>query len=74
MKAITIRGIDQELERELRKAAKENGDSLNTTMLKLLKKAVHLDKPKLYPEYHDLDSLAGTWSTPFSPRKATVPS
>ena len=63
MKAITIRGIDEEIESRLRKKAKESGDSINTTLLKLLRKALHLDKEKPYPEYHDLDSLAGTWTT-----------
>jgi len=62
MKAITIRGIDEEINDRLRKKAEESGDSINTTILKLLRKALQLDKDKPYPEYHDLDSLAGTWS------------
>jgi plasmid stability protein len=62
MKAITIRGIDEEIDSRLRKKAQESGDSINTTILKLLRKALQLDKDKPYPEYHDLDSLAGTWS------------
>jgi hypothetical protein len=62
MKAITVRGIDPEIESRLRKKTEETGDSLNTTILKLLRKALQLDKTKPYPEYHDLDSLAGTWS------------
>jgi plasmid stability protein len=62
MKAITIRGIDEETDSRLRKMAEESGDSINTTILKLLRKALQLDKDKPYPEYHDLDSLAGTWS------------
>ena len=63
MKAITIRGIDEEIESRLRMKAQESGDSINTTLLKLLRKALDLDKEKPYPEYHDLDGLAGTWST-----------
>ena len=62
MKAITIRGIDEEIDSRLRKKAEENGDSINTTILKLLRKALQLDKENPYPEYHDLDNLAGTWS------------
>ena len=62
MKAITIRGIDEELGKSLRKTARENGDSINSTLLKLLRKSLSLDKPKMYPEYRDLDELAGTWS------------
>ena len=62
MKAITIRGIDEEIDNGLRKKAEESGDSINTTILKLLRNALQLGKSKPYPEYHDLDSLAGTWS------------
>jgi plasmid stability protein len=62
MKAITIRGIDSEIDSRLRKKAAESGDSINTTILKLLRKALQLDKDKPYPEYHDLDNLAGTWA------------
>ena len=62
MKAITIRGIDEETDRTLRKKAAESGDSINTTILKLLRTALQLDRDKPYPEYHDMDSLAGTWS------------
>jgi hypothetical protein len=62
MKGITIRGIDEEIEKALRKEAEESGDSINTTILKLLRKALRLDKRKVYPEHHDLDNLAGTWS------------
>ena len=62
MKAITIRGIDGEMESALKRKAQDSGDSINTTLLKLLRKALHLDKQKPYPEYHDLDSLAGTWN------------
>jgi hypothetical protein len=62
VKNITIRGIDPELEKSLRSSARENADSMNTTILKLLRKALGLDKPMPFPEYHDLDDLAGTWS------------
>jgi hypothetical protein len=62
MKAITLRGIDEELEAALKNAAKENGESVNKTLLRLLRGALDLDKPKLYREYHDIDHLAGTWT------------
>jgi len=62
MKAITIRGIDDELEAALKDSAKEKDESLNKTMLRLLRTALNLDRPKLYREYHDIDHLAGTWS------------
>jgi len=60
--SITVRGIDEQIQSRLRRKAEESGDSINTTILKLLRKALQLDKEKLYPEYDDLDSLAGTWS------------
>ena len=62
MKAITIRGIDPELESNLRRVACENADSLNTSILKLLRTALGLDRTKPFPVYHDLDDLAGSWS------------
>ena len=62
MKAITIRGIDPELENRLRRVAGENADSLNATILKLLRRTLGLERTKPFPTYHDLDDLAGTWS------------
>ena len=61
MKAITIRGIDPAIDSGLRKRAEESGDSVNTTILKLLRKALQINREKPFPEYHDLDDLAGTW-------------
>ena len=61
MKAITIRGIDPAIDSRLRKKAEESGDSVNTTILKLLRKALQINREKPFPEYHDLDYLAGTW-------------
>ena len=62
MKAITIRGIDEELEKKLRTAARDNGDSINSTLLKLIRRGLGLDKRQPYQVFHDLDKLAGTWS------------
>lgn len=62
MKSFTIRGVDEEIRSRLEQQAQQSGDSINTTMLKLLRKALQLDREKPYPEHHDLDSLAGTWS------------
>ena len=62
MKAITIRGIDEELEKKLRAAAHENGDSINSTLLKLIRRGLGLDKQQPYQTFHDLDDLAGTWT------------
>lgn len=62
MKAITIRGIDPETEKRLRAAARDNGDSINSTLLKLIRNGLGLQKRHPYMVFHDLDSLAGTWS------------
>jgi len=62
MKTITIRGIEPELENRLRETARANGDSLNATVLKLLRRVLNLDKRPVFPEHHDLDHLAGTWT------------
>jgi len=62
LKTVTIRGIDDELKDRLRLAARESGESLNATLLKLLRRGLKLDKKPPFPEYHDLDELAGTWT------------
>lgn len=62
MKTMTIRGMDQEMVRRLRNAAEESGTSVNAAVLKLLRRALHIEKEVPFPEHHDLDSLAGTWS------------
>ena len=62
MKAITIRGIDEQIEKTLRAAAHDNGDSINSTLLKLIRRGLGLEKRHPYEEFHDLDNLAGTWT------------
>lgn len=63
MKQLTIRGIPDAVEREIRKMARQKGISLNKAALAVLEKAggakrrgtgkAHL--------YHDLDHLCGVW-------------
>ena len=62
MKSITIRGIDPDLDRALRSRSKSKKESINQTVLKILKNALGLSKPVIYKTYNDLDELAGTWS------------
>ena len=59
---MTIRGMDQEMVRRLRKAAEESGTSVNAAVLKLLRRALRMEKEVPFPEHHDLDALAGTWT------------
>lgn len=62
MKTLTIRGIDDELEKAIRDTARKKQESLNQTVLKLLKSSVGLSKSKAFPKYDDLNELAGTWT------------
>ena len=62
MKSITVRGIDDEMGRRLRRKADETGDSINATILKLLRKTLDLSTEVPFPEHHDMDDLAGTWT------------
>lgn len=62
MKTVTIRGIDDQLADALKKVALDRQESMNQTIIKLLKASVGLSKKKIFPKYDDLDALAGTWS------------
>ncbi|MFZ3209076.1 MAG: hypothetical protein WA140_09615 [Geobacteraceae bacterium] len=42
--------------------ARDQGVSLNTLTLRLIREATGVDKRKRTLLYHDLDVLAGTWS------------
>ena len=62
MATVTIRGLDDLTIKALKEKAKQEGTSVNMTLLKLLKEDLGLDKKKRMVEYNDLDHLAGTWS------------
>ena len=55
----TIRGIPKDLEHALRERARKSGESLNQTVIRLLREAVGLNPPR---KKRDLSALAGTWS------------
>jgi phosphopantetheinyl transferase (holo-ACP synthase) len=61
MSQITLRGIDAELEKRIRKEAKEKGKSLNKI---ILEKIYHHtpQKGKKEPQANSLKKLAGGWS------------
>jgi len=63
MKAISLRGIDDEVAHRLKDEAQRQGTSVNSLILQLVRKGVGLQAtvPRR-PVYHDLDSLAGTWN------------
>ncbi len=62
MKTITLRNIDENLDKTLKKLARETGFSVNFLIVSTLNEALGLNKKKFHKEYNDLDSLAGTWS------------
>ena len=62
MKTLTLRGIDEELDRGLKKLAQQERDSMNAVILHLLRDKLGLTKPKFRETHHDLDDLAGTWT------------
>jgi hypothetical protein len=62
MKTITIRGIDPELANKIKERAGKSGESINNMLLRLLKSSFGLGENKVFPTYHDLDHLAGTWT------------
>ena len=62
MTTMTLRGIDDSLAQTLKDLARNQGVSLNTLTLRLIREATGIDKRRRTAIHHDLDSLAGTWS------------
>ena len=63
MKAVTIRGVDQEIAKKLKQTAMEQGKSVNQLILEFIKKSLGVEKGKKYSRvYNDLDSLFGRWT------------
>ena len=54
----TIRDIPKDVDRALRKMAKEEGKSLNRAIIDVLRNATGVGKTT---EYHDLDWAIGRW-------------
>lgn len=63
MTTMTLRGIDEPLAQSLKELARNQGVSLNTLVLRLIREASGIDKRKRTLEYHDLDALAGTYES-----------
>lgn len=62
MKTLSLRGIDEEIEKALKKEAQRAKTSINKTILNLIKESIGLGKNKRNRVYKDLDELAGTWT------------
>jgi len=61
MATMTLRGVDDTMAKMLKELAAKEGMSMNAFILKALREALKLGKKTEWPEYHDLDELAGTW-------------
>jgi DNA polymerase III delta prime subunit len=61
MTTMTLRGIDETLAQALKELARNQGVSLNSLALRLIREATGVDKRKRTLVHHDLDTLAGTW-------------
>lgn len=59
---ITLRGIDPDLEREIRKKAKDEGKSLNKVILELIGGSAGRARRKKKPAGSSLVEFAGGWS------------
>jgi hypothetical protein len=59
---MTIRGLDELTMKALKEKAKQQGMSVNSTLVKLLQEELGLKKKKRTVVHNDLDFLAGTWS------------
>lgn len=62
MKTITLRNIDENLDKSLKEKARETGSSVNSVIISTLNEALGLNKKKFDRQYSDIDSLSGTWS------------
>jgi plasmid stability protein len=63
MKTLSIRGVDEDLGKLIKLAAKKEEKSVNNFVLDVLRKQVGTGKEKRFSrEWHDLDSLFGSWS------------
>lgn len=63
MRAISLRGVDEEIARKLKAEAAQRGTSVNALILQLIRAGIGIKAPATKRhEYHDLDQLAGTWT------------
>ena len=65
MKAITIRKLPRELQQIIRKKANEKALSINKTVISLLEESTGMAQRRRKGKilYHELDNLAGRWSS-----------
>jgi predicted transcriptional regulator len=62
MSQITLRGMDDEVEKRIRRLAKQKGKSLNRVILDMIYQYTGLKKKREEPQGESLRKLAGGWS------------
>jgi hypothetical protein len=62
MAQITLRGIDDEVEKKIRRMAREKGISLNKVVLDMIRQHAGLKKKRLKRPGESLRKMAGGWS------------
>lgn len=62
MSTMTIRGIDEKISKILKEKSRQEGVSVNSTLLKIIKENLGIERKKRSVIYNDLDHLAGSWS------------
>jgi len=63
MNPITIRNLPPDVARVIRQKSKNEGTSLNRTVINLIReKVTPVNKPPKRTRYRDLDGLAGSWT------------
>ena len=62
MSNMTLRGLDEKTAAALKDKARQEGTSVNTLTLHLLRQSLGLEKRRRSTLHTDLDHLAGTWN------------
>jgi hypothetical protein len=63
MADLSIRGLDDEEARLLKRVARKTGKSVNAQVIEFVRQGLGLTgRPQGRPPYDDLDHLAGTWT------------
>lgn len=62
MKAVTLRNLPPKVAQTIRQRARDKRVSVNKAVIGLLEEQVGVEGKKPAPQYHDLDTLAGSWT------------
>lgn len=63
MGSLSIRGVDENIAKLLKKTAEQTQTSVNQVVIEAIKKHLGVDKEKQFTrEWQDLDQLFGKWS------------